>query len=238
MRKRNRILAVGLAALLALGWGWGRQRALACLPASGKVVVLDPGHGGWDPGKTGNTGANEKDVNLRIALRVQEYLEAAGAVVLLTRNADGALSEEKTQDLQARVELAEEGDIFVSIHQNAYPSAGVKGAQTFYHEGSAAGQALAECVQARLVSEADPQNHRLAKSSTSYYILKNITVPGTIVECGFLSNPAEEAGLNDPAYQSRIAWALYLGILDYFRAELEAAPGVLAGILEYFRRED
>ena len=223
-KKRGRWAGVCLLALaIAAGWGWGRQRALAALPAAGRVVVLDAGHGGWDPGKTG-AGADEKDVNLAMTRRLQEYLEAAGAVVLLTRNADEALAKGKTADLAGRARLAEEGEIFVSIHQNSYPSPGVQGAQTFYPAGDEAGKALATCIQAKEIG--------------SYYLFQAVSVPAVIVECGFLSNPEEAGRLSDPDYQSRVAWAVYRGILDYFEQTGAESGAKRTGILEYFKGKD
>ena len=237
-KKRGQWAGVCLLALaIAAGWGWGRQRALAALPAAGRVVVLDAGHGGWDPGRVG-AGADEKDVNLAITRRVQEYLEAAGAVVLLTRNADEALAKGKTDDLAGRAALAREGEVFVSIHQNSYPSPGVKGAQTFYPAGDEAGKALATCIQVQLVAEVDPQNHRQPKENGSYYLFQAVSVPAVIVECGFLSNPEEAGRLSDPDYQSRVAWAVYRGILDYFEQTGAESGAKRTGILEYFKGKD
>ncbi|MCM1568051.1 MAG: N-acetylmuramoyl-L-alanine amidase [Roseburia sp.] len=185
-------------------------------------VVLDPGHGGFDPGKIGINGALEKDVNLQIALLVKQYLEENDIRVVLTREEDAGLydadaSNKKVQDMKRRIELIDETapDITVSIHQNSYPEEYVNGAQVFYYNGSKEGQQLAALVQEQLVEKVAPENKRQIKPNDSYYMLKKTGVPIVIVECGFLSNSAEAEKLCSPQYQERVAWAIHMGILQY-----------------------
>lgn len=191
------------------------------LPVSQKVIVLDAGHGGWDPGKTGTTGDDEKNINLAIMGKLQQYLEQGGSIVFITRDTDEALGSAKKTDMAERKKIANEndGDILVSIHQNAFPSSGVKGAQVFYHKSSENGKKLAELVQESLKANVDTANNRQAKQNSDYYILRTTEIPAVIVECGFLSNREEESLLNDETYQDKIAWAIYLGITEYFGAE-------------------
>lgn len=190
------------------------------LPVSGKNIIIDPGHGGWDPGKAGSI-TDEKDINLEIALLLRDYLLSGGAEVSLTRENDTALGKTKSEDMKKRTSHAQNGDadIFISIHQNSFPSESARGAQVFYFNGSEKGEALAECIQQRLVTFADKTNKRKAKENGSYYILKNTTAASVIVECGFLSNPTEEKSLNKDEYQKKLAWAIYMGIWDYFDGE-------------------
>ncbi|MBQ9092334.1 MAG: N-acetylmuramoyl-L-alanine amidase CwlD [Anaerotignum sp.] len=190
----------------------------AMFPMLDATIVLDAGHGGWDPGKTGTAGANEKDLNLAVTEKLSEYLEQGGAEVILTREDDDALGSGKKTDMAERKRIANESgaDILVSIHQNAFPSAKAKGAQVFYHKNSANGKVLAECVQESLRSRVDGSNQRQAKENKDYYILRTTEIPAVIVECGFLSNQEEEKLLNDAGYQEKLAWAIYCGILDYF----------------------
>ena len=190
----------------------------AMFPMMDAAIVLDVGHGGWDPGKTGNAGKNEKELNLEVAEKLAVYLEMGGAEVILTRNSDAALGEGKRTDMAERKRIAKEsnGDILVSIHQNAFPSEKVKGAQVFYYGRSENGKLLAEAVQENLKNRVDGSNDRQAKENNSYYILKMTEIPAVIVECGFLSNREEEKLLNDAGYQEKLAWAIYCGILDYF----------------------
>lgn len=191
------------------------------MPVSGKVIILDPGHGGWDPGKAGSNGEDEKDINLKIAEDIKDYLEQGGAVVYMTRTEDEALGKTKNEDMKNRISSARKGeaDIFISIHQNSFPAANVKGAQVFYHKTSEDGKRLAQNIQDRLVSFADNDNKRIAKENDSYYILKKTDIAAVIIECGFLSNAEEEKKLNSEDYRSKIAWAVYMGIWDYFEGE-------------------
>lgn len=185
-------------------------------------VVIDAGHGGDDPGKIGINQVLEKDINLSIARKVQQYLEAQDIRVVMTREDENGLydsdaSNKKVQDMKRRVALIEEAApaITVSIHQNSYPEEYVHGAQVFYYDDSREGQLLAELIQKQLVEKLDPENHRQIKANDSYYLLKKTDVPIVIVECGFLSNQAEAELLSQEEYQDRVAWAIHMGILQY-----------------------
>jgi len=185
-------------------------------------VVIDAGHGGVDPGKVGETGLEEKDVNLSIAYKLKDYLEMQNIAVTMTRTEDDLLvdcSEKgfKTRDMKKRVEILESAEptIGISIHQNSYPSEKVRGAQVFYYEESASGKALAATLEQVLEERLDGEHRRTIKENKTYYMLKNTTVPTVIVECGFLSNRAEEALLATEEYRDRVAWSLHLGILRY-----------------------
>lgn len=187
------------------------------MPINLKNIVIDAGHGGWDPGKVATDGSKEKDINLEIAKKLQTYLEQSGSFVLTTRITDTALSESKRDDLKQRKELANSSniDLLISIHQNSFPSSSVKGAQVFYYDGKDESKVLAECIQERLKS-IDNTNNRVAKANSSYYLLKQTNIPAVIVECGFLSNLEEGELLKSEEYQEKIAWAIYCGILDYY----------------------
>ncbi|MGL4789925.1 MAG: N-acetylmuramoyl-L-alanine amidase [Anaerotignaceae bacterium] len=198
------------------------RRLMANADVQSAVVVIDAGHGGWDPGKTGTTDNNEKDINLTIAKNLQVFLEASGATVIITRNGDEALGNNKREDMKERKDITEGAnpDILISIHQNAFPSANAKGAQVFYYNNSKEGKILAELIQTHLKDDLDNTNTRQAKANTDYYILKQINIPTALVECGFLSNLEEEELLNSQEYQMKVAWAIYLGIVDYFNREV------------------
>ena len=187
-----------------------------------KTVVVDPGHGGMDPGKIGINDVEEKEINLEISLMLRDKLEKQGIQVVMTRETDQGLydkdsSNKKVQDLQRRVELIHEEQpvCVVSIHQNSYPDASVKGAQVFYYEDSTEGKKLAEELQNALIAQVDPENHRQAKGNTTYYLLERTDVPLVICECGFLSNPEEAELLTDQAYQETLTDAIVSGILEY-----------------------
>lgn len=185
-------------------------------------IVVDPGHGGNDPGKVGVTGALEKDINLQIAVKLSDYLKEKGMETVLTRETDISLAEEgasstQVSDLKKRVEIIEEEtpEMTVSIHQNSYTDSSVSGAQVFYYGQSQEGKQLAEAIQENLAGTLDPSNKREAKANESYYILKRTSVPTVIVECGFLSNPEEESLLQDEEYQDKLVEAIYKGIEAY-----------------------
>ena len=195
-------------------------------PFSGYTIVIDPGHGGIDPGKIGINDALEKNINLSISLYIEEILKNTGAKVVLTRESDTGLYQEsdgnkKRADMENRCEiinkeyLKNEKTIVVSVHQNSFTSENVKGAQVFYYGTSEPGKALAELIQKKMIDYVDPENRRQAKANESYYILKKTNVPIAIVECGFLSNWEEAKKLQDPGYQNKIAWAVAMGMISY-----------------------
>ena len=187
-----------------------------------KVILIDAGHGGWDPGMIGGDNILEKNTNLQISAKLQAILEQSGAFVINTRVQDEALGERKRSDMRSRREVADTGkaDIMISIHQNSFPDERARGAQVFYYNLSEESKRLAECIQSELKDFVQTSNHREPKANSSYYILKATSIPAVIVECGFLSNPEERRDLDDPEYQERIAWGIYLGILKYFEAYL------------------
>ena len=212
-----------LAFLLLLGLHSRRSPASAFPSASNSfVVVIDAGHGGFDSGKVGVSGTLEKDINLTISKKLEKLLTAADVKVVMTRDSDSGLykessSNKKRQDMETRAQLMNEAeaDCIISIHQNSYPDESIKGAQVFYYTHSASGNTLASLIQKQLVEKADPSNHRIEKSNDTYYLLKNVTAPLVIVECGFLSNWEESKKIADDAYQQKLAWAIHLGILQY-----------------------
>lgn len=185
------------------------------------VVVLDPGHGGFDPGKVGTKGTLEKDINLAIAKKVEKLLADNGYVVSMTRTEDMALcsgneSSKKLTDMKNRVAFIEKADpvLAVSIHQNSF-SAGTKGAQVFYYTGSEEGKKLANIIQGSIRDAVGDDNHRVEKANDSYYMLRKVSCPLVIVECGFLSNPEEETLLCDQKYQEKMARGICEGIENF-----------------------
>ncbi|MBR6756607.1 MAG: N-acetylmuramoyl-L-alanine amidase [Peptococcaceae bacterium] len=189
------------------------------------TFIVDPGHGGTFPGRV-NAEVLEKDINLAISLYLHQYLQESGAVAILTRDSDVDLIPEeskkeslKTQqrdDLQERVNLAttENSDYFISIHCNSIPNEKWFGAQCFYNPDDTESEQLAKAIQNRLTQQLD-NSSREALPRVDTFLFRNSTVPTVIVECGFLSNPAEATKLQDTAYQKEIAYAIFLGISDY-----------------------
>ena len=189
------------------------------------LVVIDAGHGADDGGKVGINGAVEKDINLIIALRVKELLDAQGVDVVMTRENDAGLypktgDNRKIRDMQKRVELInkERPALTVSIHQNSYTEESISGAQTFYMTGSEEGKRAAEILQEQMITTLTPDKERVAKENGSYYLLKHVDGPIVIAECGFLSNAKEAELLCDEEYQEKVAWAIHLGILRYLNS--------------------
>ncbi len=195
-------------------------------PNFNKVIIIDAGHGGVDPGKTGTQGDHEKDLNLKISQKLRYFIEESGGVAILTRCIDeglftedsNTLRQKKNEDLRNRRKLIQEsnGDLFISIHLNSFPSSKYYGAQTFYPEGEKESEILAEFIQEELRTILNRGNDRQIKSTDSYYILKENGIPSILVEGGFLSNPEEEKLLNDEKYQNQVAWAIYVGIMNYY----------------------
>ena len=188
-----------------------------------KIIAIDIGHGGNDPGKVSVDSVKEKDINLSIGLELEKELLARGYKVILTRRtdmnlADAASGNMKSSDMRNRVKLINDThpDIMISIHQNSFPDESVKGAQAFYQINSDEGKKLAELLQSNMIKKVDNTNKRKAKESSSYYIIKNTDCPSVILECGFLSNKKECANLQNEQYQREIAIAIADAVDEYF----------------------
>ncbi|MGN0778776.1 MAG: N-acetylmuramoyl-L-alanine amidase [Aristaeellaceae bacterium] len=194
------------------------------LPLTGWVILVDPGHGGYDGGaRARSSGVWEKHINLSVALEVEKNLVARGASVVMTRRTDEDLCEEerpaaltkKRQDMQNRVAIAvnSHADMVLSIHMNEYRDSRQSGPQVFYRQGADAGRLLAGCLQAALITGLQPIRERQAMAG-DYFILQ-LEVPSALVECGFISNPAEEKLLLTSEYQARLAQAIADGVEEY-----------------------
>jgi N-acetylmuramoyl-L-alanine amidase len=196
------------------------------LPVSGKTIVVDAGHGVPDEGAQSSNGTTEAQTNLAIALKLQNLLEQSGCTVILTRSDENAiydidsktLKQKKVSDIKNRVKIGNESsaDIFVSVHLNKISQSQYDGWQTFYNKDSNEGKELAVSIQNNLNDAIQKENNREAKTIENIYIINNVEIPTTIVECGFLSNPEEEKNLLDDTYQNKLAWGIYNGIIDYF----------------------
>ncbi|MDS1030456.1 N-acetylmuramoyl-L-alanine amidase [Bacillota bacterium LX-D] len=189
-----------------------------------KVIVIDPGHGGYDPGKIGVTGTKEKDINLAIAQELAQYMKNAGTVVVLTRDEDEDLLNEgsgskKQRDLDSRLAIIDKvhADLYVGIQANSFGSVW-RGAQTFYNVKNNSGKLLAQGIQKELKRQLKNTHRKAAKmdDSSSYMLRKLNNIPSAIVEAGFLSNREEEELLKDQTYQKKVAFAIYCGVVKYF----------------------
>ena len=227
MYKKVELLCMLLlfAALVAAGNHLKKSASSSGVEAEKNVIVIDCGHGGDDPGKVGVNGALEKDINLTIGKLVKKKLEEKKYEVVMTRETDeilaaGNSNNKKAEDMKARVALINEAApvLAVSIHQNSYHEADIRGAQVFYYSHSEESENAAKIMQESLLA-VDAENTRQAKSNDTYYLLKRTKVPILIVECGFLSNPEEAEELADEEYQKKIAEAITDGIEKYLESK-------------------
>ncbi len=209
-----------LAAAAVLLFAQGGSRVVTAMAEPEKVqLILDAGHGGEDGGALSCTGVRESQLNLDIALRLEDLLTLLGRRTLMVRRTDHDLSREgetiarrKLSDLKQRVALCNgvERGLLVSIHQNLFPEARYSGPQVFCN---AEGMALAENLQAAMNQSLGGK--RQHKQSQGVYLMERIRCPGVLVECGFLSNPQEEAKLRDPEYQKKMACVIGATLCQY-----------------------
>lgn len=177
-----------------------------------RIIVIDAGHGGIDGGATSCTGVLESQINLEIALRLNDLLRFMGHETKMIRTDDSSIYTEgntitaqKVSDLKQRVRIVNETDnsILVSIHQNTFPEGKYSGAQVFYAEDEVS-RTLAQDLQNSLIQTVNPGSNRKCKNSNGIYLMQNITKPGVLIECGFLTNPKEEALLRNEGYQKKL----------------------------------
>lgn len=197
-------------------------------PLEGKSIIIDPGHGGVDGGTNDGSSFLEKDVNLQIALKLQQVLEAEKAAVKLTRYEDVSLDSQNnqspsrhTRDLIARTAQFNSGryDIFISIHVNRAKTSRAIGPMVLYWTKDERNSILATCLQDNLNRHSEANLGKTAIHSPvkyNYFILRNSKIPGAIVETGFISNPTEKRLLKDESYQLKLCNAICDGIKDYF----------------------
>lgn len=176
------------------------------------LIVIDPGHGGSDPGATAtqdSTTVKEKDLNLKVALLLKEELKKRGYSIKMTRETDVYVS------LSERCEISNNSnaDIFVSIHQNSFTSSSARGVEVYHYPGSVLGKALAEKLSTS-ISKATGLKNRGAKEA-NFYVLRNTKAIAVLVECGFMSNPDELKLLTDLGFQKKIVVAIASAIDSY-----------------------
>lgn len=185
------------------------------------VVYLDPGHGGSDPGSSGN-GITEKDLNLKIALGVRDRLQSMGIIVKMSRDTDKFVS---LEDIAAGANAAMP-DVFVSIHQNSFTSPSANGIETFYWEKGSTDNKLATSLQNNLIKNTGAYNRgvKYDKEKYNFYVIKNTNMPAALVECGFITNPDEASKLKTSDYQNKIVDAIANGANDYLKANVSLDP--------------
>lgn len=193
------------------------------------IIVIDAGHGGEDGGATVAGGTiSEKDINLAIAKDLNQFFIASGFRTIMIREDDTDISDNGTtikgkrqiSDLSNRVSAVNSQDkaILISIHQNKFSQSQYCGTQIFYSDNEDS-KILAENIRSSVVSMLQPNNTRKSKQAgTSIYLLDNVNCPAVLVECGFMSNPTEYKNLMDEDYQKNMAFSIFSGFLDYWRA--------------------
>ncbi len=193
-----------------------------------KTVIIDAGHGGPDGGTSAADGTVEKDLNLQIALKLNELLKAMGVKTVLIRDTDISIHDDaaktirqkKISDLKNRLKIINEtkDSVFISIHQNHFGESKYRGAQIFYSKNNLNSQILADSIRLPVISYLQTDNTREIKpSGTDIYLLHKANSPAVMVECGFLSNQAETENLKNENYQQRLAFTIAIGIIDYFK---------------------
>jgi N-acetylmuramoyl-L-alanine amidase len=220
------IVSTALAVIAAVGIWPGSQTALvsAAHPSLPNIPVIDAGHGGMDGGAISAEGLRESDLNLAVAIKLDILFRFYGIPSVMLRQDDtmlhspgGSIRSRKNDDLRNRARLVNDtpGAMLISIHQNTFPQRSVHGAQTFYNTHGRAGE-WAEITQHALRAALDPNNTRVHKPAPgSLYLYSHVNAPAILVECGFLSNPAEAARLAQRGTQRRLALAVLAGYFQF-----------------------
>ena len=231
-RKRNWILLVVMAAAALLVYAAVRliaQTSPVSISSVDKIntIVIDAGHGGADGGAIGIGGVIEKNINLQIALKLRDILQINGYHVVMIRETDTSvhdsgksIAQQKKSDMRHRLKTMNEtpNSLTVSIHQNYFEQQQYSGAQMFYGRRNADSRLLADCIQKRFVNHLQGDNKReIKQAGRDLYLMYYAERPIVLVECGFLSNPIEAALLSDDAYQSKVAFTVFSGIVDYLQ---------------------
>lgn len=206
-----------LVLILGIGIAYAGERSVNSLSDATAIeqehcFIIDAGHGGIDGGATSCTGVLESQINLEIAMRINDLFRFMGYETVMIRTTDtsiytsgNTIAAQKLSDLKERVRIVnnQEKNILISLHQNTFSDKKYSGAQVFYSpaEGS---KILADTVQSALVTVLNPGSRRTAKKGEGIFLLQHIERPGILIECGFLSNPQEEALLRSSAYQKKL----------------------------------
>ena len=220
---------IGCFALLAVCARVTENALPASAAAAEKpIVVLDAGHGGLDSGAVGKSGVLEKDVNLSIVLILRDMLEMSGFEVVLTRDEDISIYDagvegirnQKLSDMDNRLEIVQSypDSIFLCIHQNNYTDPQYFGGQMFYNNNNPDNRTLAQIMQNRFAILQEGNDREIKLSGDELFLLKSNPNPSLMIECGFLSNPDEEAKLSTWEYQQQVAFTIYGGVMEFLDA--------------------
>lgn len=214
------LILVFLSAASAL---MGKKQETAALSENSKTLVIDPGHGGIDSGALGADGTRESDINLAIALRLRAVAELYGQENTLIRQDDSSKCDTEDysehRDLECRTALvcAERNPVYVSIHQNHFPTAQAGGVQVIYAPG-AESETLGRIMHQNIINALYPYCRRVAEpAAKKLYILSHVQCPAVLVECGFVSNPSDLENLKRPAFQTSLAVLMMASYLQYLQ---------------------
>jgi N-acetylmuramoyl-L-alanine amidase len=190
-----------------------------------RLIIIDAGHGGEDPGAVGVGNVYEKNLNLELSFTLGKLLEEAGFAVLFTRTEDKLLYLEeenikgirKISDLKNRCKIAAEypNSIFISIHMNSYSNPKYSGLQVYYSEKNENSKTLANKIQYSVKEKLQPSNNRTTKAGNGIYVLENLENTAVLIECGFITNPEECKKLLEKEYQKQLCLSIVYGIIDY-----------------------
>lgn len=190
-------------------------------------IVVDAGHGGIDGGATSCTGVLESTINLQIAKRLDDLMHLLGYETVMIRTTDtsiytegNTIASQKVSDLKERVRIANETEnaILISLHQNTFSDSRYGGAQVFYG-GSDNSRELAAAVQSALCDTVNPGSNRKCKKAQGVYLMEHIECTGVLIECGFLSNPEEEAKLRNIEYQKKLSCVIAASVSEFIKSE-------------------
>jgi len=197
--------------------------AVGAPKSDGKIIVVDAGHGGVDGGATSCTGVLESKINLQIALKLNDLMQFLGYETVMVRTTDtsihtkgDSIAAQKVSDLKERVRIVNETEnaVLISIHQNTFSDSRYGGAQVFYGvKGNS--QPLASKIQTAFTETVNPGSNRKCKTSKGIYLMEHIETMGVLIECGFLSNPQEEAKLRNSDYQNKLCCVIACTVTSY-----------------------
>jgi N-acetylmuramoyl-L-alanine amidase len=222
------ILLGGCGLFFGVGGAVEAVRANTTVPFAPRIII-DAGHGGFDGGAVGIDGTVEKDINLAVSRKLRQLAELYGFEVVMIRDQDISVDDDgtagirnrKVSDLNNRLKLARQhpGAIYLSIHQNKFPQSKPWGAQIFYGQKNEQSLLLAEKLQSNLIALLQPENKRAVKpAEKNLYLIYNIESPAVLIECGFLSNPAECARLQEPEYQQQLAFVILRSTIEFLQS--------------------
>jgi N-acetylmuramoyl-L-alanine amidase len=183
-----------------------------------KTIVIDAGHGGFDPGSIGPTGIKEKNITLAVSLMIGNILESQGHKVIYTRKNDSITwAANEKDDVRARVDISSKAkaDLFISIHTNASEYSSIKGIETYFSYTNSNSKLLAKFIQDNMIKSLKLSNRGIKEEN--FYVIKNNQAVSALVELAYISNSAEEKLLNNSSYQQKWADAVAKGINEYLR---------------------